>query len=298
MQTALLQTLDGVFGQIPRRVLIATGLVIVGVIGTIDHLTGYEISFSIFYLMPIGLAAWYGNRKLGLWMSVVSATVWLVTDLTAGHTYRYAIIPYWNATVRLGFFVIVAHLLSFQSGQLRRESEGARIDRLTGVRNTHGFLSDTEVLWDLGTRHGHSASLAYLDLDNFKDVNDAYGHAKGDALLKRVAAALADSVRSTDILGRLGGDEFAVFLPETSSEGAAHVLQRVQARVLQLAREHSWPIALSVGIAVVHPPYPPLEEALRAADALMYGAKRAGKNQVAIEPAAREPGADSACNRV
>jgi diguanylate cyclase (GGDEF)-like protein len=110
-------------------------------------------------------------------------------------------------------------------------------------------------------------------------------------VLKLVAATLVESVRSTDVVGRLGGDEFAVFLPETSFERAAHVLQRVQERVLQLAREREWPIALSIGITVSRSPYPRFGEALQAADELMYRAKRSGKNRLAIEPAAREPGA-------
>jgi diguanylate cyclase (GGDEF)-like protein len=270
----------------PGRILIATCLSMVSVIGTLDYLTGSEISFSIFYLVPIGIAAWHGTRKLALWMAVVSAIVWLVTDLSAEHTYRSAIIPCWNATVRLGFFVVVSHLLSSQRNQLRRETESARIDQLTGIKNTKGFLSETQMLWDLATRHGHTSGLAYIDVDNFKDVNDNYGHGEGDAVLTAVAAALADSVRTTDIVGRLGGDEFALFLPETSSEGAAYVLQRVQERVIQLAGERGWPIALSVGVMVVRPPYPPLAQALRAADELMYRAKRAGKNRVVIEPAA------------
>jgi diguanylate cyclase (GGDEF)-like protein len=275
----------------PGRILIATCLSMVSVIGTLDYLTGSEISFSIFYLVPIGIAAWHGTRKLALWMAVVSAIVWLVTDLSAEHTYRSAIIPCWNATVRLGFFVVVSHLLSSQRNQLRRETESARIDQLTGIKNTKGFLSETQMLWDLATRHGHTSSLAYIDVDNFKDVNDNYGHGEGDAVLTAVAAALADSVRTTDIVGRLGGDEFALFLPETSSEGAAYVLQRVQERVIQLAGERGWPIALSVGVMVVRPPYPPLAQALRAADELMYRAKRAGKNRVVIEPAALPPDA-------
>ena len=110
-------------------------------------------------------------------------------------------------------------------------------------------------------------------------------------MLKVVAATLADSVRSSDVVGRLGGDEFALFLPETSSEGAADVLQRVQERVLHLARERGWPIALSVGVLVVRPPYPLFAQALRAADELMYRAKRGGKNRVVLEPAALPPDA-------
>ncbi len=285
MRKEFLPALDRHFEKMRRGILIAICFWLVGFVGILDRVTGYETSFSIFYLMPIGIAAWYGDRKLGLWLSLVSAIVWLVTDVTAGHDYAYAIVPFWNATVRFGFFVIVSYLLSFQRSQLRREADNARIDPLTGVRNTRAFLSETEILWDLAVRHGHTTSLAYLDLDNFKALNDIYGHAEGDAALKVVASTLVESVRSTDVVGRLGGDEFAVFLPETSSEGAACALQRVQQRVLHLAQERGWPIAVSVGVLVARPPYQPLAEALHAADQLMYRAKTGGKNRVVVEPA-------------
>jgi two-component system, cell cycle response regulator len=134
-------------------------------------------------------------------------------------------------------------------------------------------------------RHGRTTSLAYLDLDNFKLLNDTQGHAAGDAALKAVAATLTDTVRSTDVVGRLGGDEFAVLLPETPFQGATLVLERVHDCIVRLAQERGWPIAVSVGAVVIRPPYPPLTEALRAADRLMYRAKRAGKSRVVIEPA-------------
>lgn len=269
--------------RMPRHMLVAVCIGMLGVLGNIDHASGYEISFSIFYLVPVGVASWYGRRSIGIAMAVVSSTIWLVVDLTSGHQYSHALIPIWNAGVRLGFFAIVAHLLAVQREQIIRERVKAKTDALTGIKNTAGFLSDVQTLWDLASRHGHHTSLAYLDLDNFKSVNDTRGHAEGDAVLRAVAATISDSLRRTDVFGRLGGDEFAILMPETPCEGAKDVLRRVRDAVTHRVRDHGWPITVSIGAVVLQPPYPPLGEALREADALMYRAKQAGRDRVYIE---------------
>jgi len=298
----MIDSLNRFVGRMSPRELGAFCVALVGVLGVVDHSTGYEISFSVFYLVPVSISSWYIGRGLGIWISVLSAFVWLSVDITAGNQYSNMIIPFWNAAVRLVFFIVVTNLLTAQRRTLVREMENARIDALTGLRNTKSFLAEAESLWDLATRHGHPTSLAYLDLDNFKNVNDVYGHAVGDAALRAVASILSESLRRTDVLGRLGGDEFAVLLPETPRDGAAEVLEKVRDGVLRLAHERGWPITVSIGSVVVHPPYLPLAEALGGADELMYRSKRAGKNQVLIEewradrrPANQVPG-DTARN--
>jgi len=222
----MIDSLNRFVGRMSPRELGAFCVALVGVLGVVDHSTGYEISFSVFYLVPVSISSWYIGRGLGIWISVLSAFVWLSVDITAGNQYSNMIIPFWNAAVRLVFFIVVTNLLTAQRRTLVREMENARIDALTGLRNTKSFLAEAESLWDLATRHGHPTSLAYLDLDNFKNVNDVYGHAVGDAALRAVASILSESLRRTDVLGRLGGDEFAVLLPETPRDGAAEVLER------------------------------------------------------------------------
>jgi diguanylate cyclase (GGDEF)-like protein len=292
-QRDILEALDELVGRIPPAILFAACLVIAAVPGLLDRDLADGFSISIFYLVAVAVAAWYGGGRLGYSMAGVSALASLVTDLAAGHEYGSAISPFCNVVVTFGFLVVLARLLAFQRGRLRRERETARVDRLTGVRTQAGFFSDTEILWGLGMRQGHATSLAYLDLDNFKLLNDTRGHAAGDSALKAVATTLVETVRSTDVVGRLGGDEFALLLPETSSEGAALVLERVHDRVRLLAQEHGWPITVSIGAVVIRPPYPTLAEALRAADQLMYRAKEAGKSGVMIEPAGQSDAGDS-----
>lgn len=99
-------------------------------------------------------------------------------------------------------------------------------DELTGLLNRRGFEEQLRRTLELARRHGEPGLLVYVDLDGFKMVNDTYGHAAGDEVLKHVGRLLADHVRSTDFVGRLGGDEFAVLLPRTSAENG---MRRVQA---------------------------------------------------------------------
>jgi signal transduction histidine kinase len=98
------------------------GFVLVVIVGVLDFLTGPEISFSIFYLVPVSLVTWFSGRRVGIFVSIVAAITWLTADLLSGAIYSYPIIPYWNATVRFGFFLIVTLVLSsVRRNQQRRE---------------------------------------------------------------------------------------------------------------------------------------------------------------------------------
>jgi len=268
---------------ISRRAISLLCLVLVAVIGAADYLTGYEISFSIFYLVPVALAAWYGKRHYGTVLATVSSIVWLAMDATAGHRYVSVAILIWNAAVRFGFFIVIARLITSQKQQLIRERESARIDHLTGVLNMNGFLQEAGILWELARRYEHTTAVGYIDLDNFKCVNDTHGHAMGDALLKSIASVIRESLRSTDVIGRLGGDEFAVILPETSREDAEKVFRKIHEKQLQQVRMKGCLVTLSIGITVFHASYPSLEEALKNSDDLMYRIKRTGRNNILIE---------------
>jgi hypothetical protein len=96
----------------PRGLIAAEGFFLVLILGFVDFLSGYEISFSVFYLLPIVFVTWLCGRAFGFLVAFTSAVVWLVADMTSGHVFSYDIIPFWNALVRLGFFVTVVFLLT------------------------------------------------------------------------------------------------------------------------------------------------------------------------------------------
>jgi diguanylate cyclase (GGDEF)-like protein len=124
---------------------------------------------------------------------------------------------------------------------------------------------------------------AYLDLDNFKEVNDRLGHAAGDALLHDVAATLHTHTRATDLVARLGGDEFALLFPDTEAAGAATLLGRLHATLLQEMAGKGWPTTCSMGAATFFQAPRDVDVMLRRVDALMYSAKRGGKGRIQHE---------------
>ncbi len=148
-----------------------TGLIGVILIGAADYLTGSEIAFSFFYLIPIMLVTWYSGRKLGIFMSVVSAVAWFAADTLTGKSYSSPVIPFWNAAVRLSFFFIVTFLLSALKS-LEHEREAARQDDLTGAANRRHFFEVVQVELERSQRYQHPFTLIYFDIDGFKAIND------------------------------------------------------------------------------------------------------------------------------
>jgi diguanylate cyclase (GGDEF)-like protein len=125
-------------------------------------------------------------------------------------------------------------------------------------------------------------TVAYVDLDNFKEVNDKLGHPAGDEVLRRIAGALSKSIRRVDVLSRLGGDEFALLLPETGKQEALTVLGRARDNVLATTREDPVPVTVSIGaVAYLRPPHF-IDDIVSGADRTMYQAKQQGKNQVLV----------------
>jgi diguanylate cyclase (GGDEF)-like protein len=126
-------------------------------------------------------------------------------------------------------------------------------------------------------------TLAYIDCDNFKAINDCFGHQTGDNLLCSVANTLQKSIRVTDIVARLGGDEFAILLPETGYEQAEVVIRKIQKILLDVMQKNRWPITFSFGVVTFHSPPNTVDEIIKRSDALMYSAKQSGKNMIKHE---------------
>jgi diguanylate cyclase (GGDEF)-like protein len=258
-------------------------LLLIGFTGLLDHLTVHGLSWGIFYLIPILISAWFVGRRLGLIISAVSACTWLAVDVAAGQVYSNPAISIWNAGVRFGVFAVVAHLSAQLALALKRERRLARTDSLTGLMNRRAFNEEAARLLQLALSHGHRTSVIYMDVDNFKHINDHSGHGAGDRLLTTIADVLCQSVRKSDLVGRHGGDEFVVFLPETDYEGARACVATIQNRLLQGCAASGWPVTFSLGVVTFLRPPLAIEEAITVADELMYRAKKDGKGCVVHE---------------
>jgi diguanylate cyclase (GGDEF)-like protein len=157
-------------------------------------------------------------------------------------------------------------------------------DGLTGLFNRRTFVELTERELARARRQGGATALLLLDLDFFKGINDTQGHPAGDAVLRHVAALLANTVRGTDLVGRLGGDEFIVLLSDTTSAAAHLVAEKLRRRIAAhpaVWQESTIATSVSVGLSATAADRPASFESLYSdADLALYEAKRLGRDQV------------------
>ena len=172
----------------------------------------------------------------------------------------------------------------------------ANTDSLTGILNRRSFLERAEQELDRSRRYGHPLSVAMIDVDHFKRINDRFGHAFGDCALKHIVSVISNQLRLPDILGRLGGEEFGVLLTSVEGADAAIPAERYRRAVEQspvTTPEKSDPVQLtiSVGVACLGPDCGSVDLMLQKADKALYGAKSAGRNRVQLAECNR-PSAD------
>jgi len=263
---------------IPKWVAVLVSLILVGVLGIADYVTGPEVSFSIFYLAPISLVTLACGWPFGLVVCGASALTWLCADLTAGHDYSHAVTPYWNAAVRLGYFALHTSLLSGLVGLIQRGKGLARMDPLTQIANWQHFEEYACRELQRSRRAERPLTMVYIDLDDFKAVNDTLGREVGDRLLQTVADMIEAAIRASDMVARVGGDEFAVILSEADYPGAESLLLRLHESLLDEMKRHEWPVTISIGAMTFRDVPPSVDELVKRADELMYEAKRDGKN--------------------
>lgn len=259
--------------------LASAGLLIVGFT---DFFTGHGLSFAFFYLGPVALAAWYAGRNAGITFAVLACLAWYLADIQSEYPRGHPAVPIWNALVRLGFFLSNALLLASLRRHLSTEKQLARTDPMTGVMNSRAFAEQLEASLRPDRRNIRGLTLAYVDLDNFKRINDTLGHTEGDRVLREVAQALRSGSRRTDVVARLGGDEFVLLLPQTDLPGAAKVIGAVREQLNNLSRAGDLNVTCSVGAVFFEHQPASASAAVQAADHLMYQVKRQGKNAIAF----------------
>lgn len=177
---------------------------------------------------------------------------------------------------------VVARTLELEQANQRLESLSTT-DELTGLPNRRFFALTLERLWNESRRYGSPLSLLMLDADHFKEVNDRFGHAEGDTLLRALAARIRKVVRISDIVCRIGGDEFVVLCPQTSYAGAYEIGRKILAsRQAFLTSDgvECWNGSISIGVAEAGESLQQPEGLLKEADKALYDAKHFGGGRV------------------
>jgi diguanylate cyclase (GGDEF)-like protein len=273
------------------KTVAAVGLATIALIGFVDFATGVEVRTYPLYFLPVSLIAWFLGRRAAALTAVLCAVSWVASNYLAGLEYSSRWIWVFNLAMQGTSFMLVGQLIASVRASLAREIVHSRIDPLTLLLNRRAFYEMAQQILELGGRYHHPLTIAYIDLDNFKAVNDTLGHEHGDRMLQKAAQSLRRSVRAGDVCARLGGDEFVVLLPETAAAGAETLLERLRASMAGELADASCAASVSIGAVSFITPPATVEDLVRQADAAMYEAKAAGKNRLSLRTVALEPAA-------
>jgi diguanylate cyclase (GGDEF)-like protein len=251
------------------------GLLCCSLLGIADLVLPTGLDLPFLYILPIAFTTWFAGKRTGILVSVICTAF-----LSHNYLKFNRLVGSLDILSALGFFLVFVLMLVRLRDLLELESTLSRRDPLTGVMNQRAFseLVGYEIM--RLQRESSPYSLVYLDVDNFKVVNDQFGHAKGDELLKAVASCLTDNLRKTDIVARMGGDEFTIFYPATGQEPAKVITQKIKEKLDALSEENDWPTSISMGVVTCTSGMCELEGIVTVADKLMYEVKNSGKNDV------------------
>jgi len=259
------------------RLLAAVGLMVL--VYELNLRTSPEFRLGILYIVPVLLVAWHDGLGWGIGLAGATSLLRFVVgiDQMPPDTPMAA-----RILNELAYLAVVGVAIAGLS-QLRRTQAQLHLlathDPLTNVLNARAFSNELSQELGRNRRYGRPLALIYLDLDDFKTVNDAHGHATGDAVLRLVADAMRSAVRQADIVGRLGGDEFAVLMPETEGTVARAAATRLASGIRTVFRGTP-SVTASIGVVSVTGTEAGTDELLRKADQAMYEAKRGGKDRV------------------
>lgn len=263
--------------------------IVVSLIGWLDIVTGPKFGLSLFYVAPVALAGWRLGTTASVLIAVQAAAWWFWVDFSQ-NTASDSIASAWNGFTRLVIYLSVGIGVSRIRADrtrlqllLEKERSFSRIDPLTGLENGRAFRE--HVVRDIARASRESTSLAllYVDIDNFKWVNDTHGHAAGDALLADIATVIRQSLRVGDHAARLGGDEFALLLWGADPDSGQVVANRLIAGIRELGEKFpDSQVGASVGVSTPASDATTMETLLHDADQAMYQVKRAGKGTVRL----------------
>jgi len=259
---------------------VISAVVLVIILGIIDYVSGIELNISLFYLIPILIVIWFIDGKTGLLFSFASTVVGFIANYSAGQTDSTPSVYIWNIMLRLGFYLVVTWLGATLKRTYTGNQQLVRTDYVTGATSVRYFYELAQIEIRRTQRYQHPFTLAYIDLDNFKTVNDQLGHSTGDRVLRAVTDGIRRQVGEADTLARLGGDEFALLLPETDGEAAKTVLNQIHGSLVDEMLRNGWMVTFSVGVVTFNEIPKTVDEMVKMADNVMYSVKVAGKNGV------------------
>ena len=252
-------------------------------VGIADILTPPQLDLSLFYVFVILLATWNLGLFSGAAVAFLSGLMqWLSLSQHPSPVLHSFYWYFWLAN-RWFTFVIVVALTYPLRVMFDRYQAAARVDPLTEAANYKYFREILRMQLTRNSRLREPFAVVFMDCDDFKQINDRYGHAVGDSVLRAVVHTAKRHTRPSDTVARLGGDEFALLLSSVSGTNALAIVRRLQSAVGAEKVADDWSPKLSIGLACFDTTTLDEEGVIALCDSLMYRAKRSGKGQIVHE---------------
>jgi len=263
-----------------RRLLRLTGYVLLTLaVYWLNADTPPTARLGVLYVIPVLLVTWTEGLVWGIVFGLATITL---REAVAWDQMPAATPIHWRIGNALAYVAVVAVAMTGLQKLRKSQATLARLvtqDALTSVLNARAFVARLGQELERNRRYPRPLTLVYMDLDNFKVINDTHGHQTGDGVLQLVADAMRTSVRTADVVGRLGGDEFAVLMPETDAQLADAAAKRLVAS-LRTVFKGTPSVTASIGVVSCTATDASTDDLIRRADQAMYDAKKAGKDRV------------------
>ena len=278
-----MKTIFSILENHAPKTMTKLSFVLIFVLGAVQFIFGKTINIAPFYVFPLLFSSWYGSRATGMLSAVMSVLVYVIIEAAFSRVSPTLNALLFFAAPYLAAYLLLAILIINFRNVYRTEVIAADTDNLTGLYNARSFYAELANELLRSKRYDHAFSLAYLDVDNFKGINDSLGHAAGDRLLKEVGNCLVSSLRATDVIARLGGDEYACLLPETDQEEARLAFLKTADLLKKRMAKNRWHVSFSIGVITFENLPEDIKEAIDLADKLMYSVKNDNKDNVAYQ---------------
>jgi len=262
------------------------GIICIFLIGIPDYLVGHKISLALFYIFPILYNTWFTKYQYGNILALLSAFVASFTTYMVCTESQKNVTFIINFILYYGIFSIIVYLVHKVKILLQNEHILSRTDPTTELLNVRAFTEKFIEIDNLSSRLKLQYCIIYIDIDNFKLINDNFSHQEGDRILTLFAKTLKNNVRKTDIVARIGGDEFCLLLPSTTLSQVkillTNLINKVKTDVITLDNNA---VLCSIGCLCVHHTNNNIhvEHILKEVDQLMYTIKNSTKNNIAYK---------------
>jgi diguanylate cyclase (GGDEF)-like protein len=278
LQLKVVTSLLVALGRLPSVLMLGVSLLLMLGLGAI-HYWGLppSLSFTVFYLLPIAIATWFVGARPGQMLAFLSATLTYGILLQQNTLLLNAA---WETGMVWAIGAIVVELLHGVKLSTEVGKQLSRIDSATGAVNRRFFIELLEAEFHRAERYRFAITVAYIDLDNFKQLNERLGRQASDELMYRFVEELSEALRANDVVARLGGDEFALLLPQTNDVQAQQVFTRLQPQMKDALEAETIPIQYSIAVVTFLEMPDTAEELAEQAETLLQSIKSSGKNRL------------------